>query len=253
MPADNHIEGLDRRQIFHHQKAEWVWRDIVIGPEGARTRSKAPFELEELARHTGDEARRRAHVHRHHATAIERAIEDLSPVRGPYWLAAATGGNSHAIARTWEGLDIHLLVPARFRFRIDDPATVKATTYVNDMRDVIKNRALAYEKEGNRWKQDMLLGNDRGGGGALFTTASDLTYLERGAHERPARRVRQRKARSTGNPEQPQEARRDRRAQPYRATDADLKAFAGRYESDELKAAFQMAPGNGGLIGRLCN
>jgi hypothetical protein len=51
---------------------------------------------------------------------------------------------------------------------------MKATSYVNDMRDVIKNRALAYEREGSRWKQDMLLGNDRGGGGALFTTASDL-------------------------------------------------------------------------------
>jgi CubicO group peptidase (beta-lactamase class C family) len=60
------------------------------------------------------------------------------------------------------------------RQRLFEPLGMSATRYVDDMREVIKNRALAYEKEGNRWKQDMLLGNDRGGGGALFTTASDL-------------------------------------------------------------------------------
>lgn len=60
------------------------------------------------------------------------------------------------------------------RARLFEPLGMKATSYVNDMRDVIKNRALAYEKDGTRWKLDMLLGNDRGGGGALFSTASDL-------------------------------------------------------------------------------
>jgi hypothetical protein len=42
-----------------------------------------------------------------------------------------------------------------------------------------------------------------------------------------------------------------RRAQPYTPTPADLQAFAGRYESDELKATFQMAPGKKGVIARL--
>jgi len=60
------------------------------------------------------------------------------------------------------------------RKRLFEPLGMKATTYVDDMQDVIKNRALPYEKAGNGWKQDMLLGNDRGGGGALFSTASDL-------------------------------------------------------------------------------
>lgn len=60
------------------------------------------------------------------------------------------------------------------RKRLFEPLGMKTTRYVDDMRDVIKNRALAYEKAGNGWKQDMLLGNDRGGGGALFTTAGDL-------------------------------------------------------------------------------
>jgi hypothetical protein len=44
---------------------------------------------------------------------------------------------------------------------------------------------------------------------------------------------------------------RYRRAQPYTPNDADLKAFAGRYESEELKAVIQMTPGAGGLIGRI--
>ena len=58
--------------------------------------------------------------------------------------------------------------------RLFEPLGMKATTYVDDVLTVVKNRALAYQKEGNGWKMDMLLGNDRGGGGALFTTASDL-------------------------------------------------------------------------------
>jgi CubicO group peptidase (beta-lactamase class C family) len=60
------------------------------------------------------------------------------------------------------------------RKRLFEPLGMKMTTYVDDLSEVIKNRALAYEKDGNRWKMDMLLGNDRGGGGALFSTAGDL-------------------------------------------------------------------------------
>lgn len=44
---------------------------------------------------------------------------------------------------------------------------------------------------------------------------------------------------------------RYRRAQPYAPTAADLAAFAGRYESDELRAVFQMAPGKDGLMIRI--
>jgi CubicO group peptidase (beta-lactamase class C family) len=60
------------------------------------------------------------------------------------------------------------------RKRLFEPLGMKTTRYVDDLKAIIKNRALAYEKEGNSWKLDMLLDNDRGGGGALFTTASDL-------------------------------------------------------------------------------
>lgn len=59
------------------------------------------------------------------------------------------------------------------RKRLFEPLGMKATTYLADMREVIKNRALAYDKEGSRWKMNMLLDNDRGGGG-LLSTAGDL-------------------------------------------------------------------------------
>jgi len=60
------------------------------------------------------------------------------------------------------------------RKRLFEPLGMKTTTYVDDLRTVVKNRALAYEKEKGRWRLDMLLDNDRGGGGALFSTAGDL-------------------------------------------------------------------------------
>lgn len=60
------------------------------------------------------------------------------------------------------------------RKRLFEPLGMKSTAYVNDLQNVIKNRALAYGKAGNGWKLDMLLGNDRGGAGALLSTASDL-------------------------------------------------------------------------------
>jgi CubicO group peptidase (beta-lactamase class C family) len=44
---------------------------------------------------------------------------------------------------------------------------------------------------------------------------------------------------------------RYRRAVPYTPTATDLEGFAGRYESDELRAEFQIAAGTGGLIVRL--
>ncbi|GAA4393197.1 hypothetical protein GCM10023186_44540 [Hymenobacter koreensis] len=59
------------------------------------------------------------------------------------------------------------------RKRLFEPLGMKATTYVVDMKAVVKNRALGYEKEKDRWKLDMYLGNDRGGG-ALLSTAGDL-------------------------------------------------------------------------------
>lgn len=59
--------------------------------------------------------------------------------------------------------------------RIVDPLGMTSTRYVDIPDIVIKNRALAYEPlAGGGWIMNMRLGNARGGGGALFITASDL-------------------------------------------------------------------------------
>lgn len=59
------------------------------------------------------------------------------------------------------------------RQRLFEPLGMKSTSYRTDMRDVVKNRAIAYEKENGNWRMAMLLDHDRGGGGIL-TSALDL-------------------------------------------------------------------------------
>lgn len=65
--------------------------------------------------------------------------------------------------------------PEFMQKRIFDTLGMKSSSYTENMRDIIKNRALAYEKDGKggSWRMAMLLDNDRGGGGVL-STASDL-------------------------------------------------------------------------------
>jgi CubicO group peptidase (beta-lactamase class C family) len=58
------------------------------------------------------------------------------------------------------------------RTRLFEPLGMNATMYAPDA-STVPNHALAYEKEGTQWRVDMLLGNARGGG-AVFSTASDL-------------------------------------------------------------------------------
>jgi CubicO group peptidase (beta-lactamase class C family) len=59
------------------------------------------------------------------------------------------------------------------RQRLFEPLGMKSTSYREDMREVIRKRALAYDKRGDRWRMAMLLDDDRGGGG-LLSTAGDL-------------------------------------------------------------------------------
>ena len=66
------------------------------------------------------------------------------------------------------------------RKRLFEPLGMKLTTYVDDPLFLIKNRALAYKKEKDAWKMDMYLGKERGGAGALFTTAADLVIWNDG-------------------------------------------------------------------------
>ena len=58
--------------------------------------------------------------------------------------------------------------------RLFEPLGMKSTQYVGNLRQEVKNRALAYEKEAGNWTVHMKLDNDRGGGGALLSTAGDL-------------------------------------------------------------------------------
>ena len=58
------------------------------------------------------------------------------------------------------------------RKRLFEPLGMK-TVFTDDLRQVIRKRALAYDKENGQWKMSMLLDNERGGL-ALLATASDL-------------------------------------------------------------------------------
>ena len=60
------------------------------------------------------------------------------------------------------------------RTRIFEPLGMKSTRYVADMQEVVRNRVLAYDRAGSRWRLDVQTGNARGGGGALLATAGDL-------------------------------------------------------------------------------
>ena len=61
------------------------------------------------------------------------------------------------------------------RKRLFEPLGMKNTSSPVDMRNVIKHRALGYEKEGGGWRVGMYVGNERGsGGGAILSTAADL-------------------------------------------------------------------------------
>lgn len=65
--------------------------------------------------------------------------------------------------------------PEFTRKRLFEPLGMKTTISPVDLRDVIKNRALGYEKEGNGWRVGMYVGNERGStGGAILGTAADL-------------------------------------------------------------------------------
>lgn len=58
--------------------------------------------------------------------------------------------------------------------RLLEPLGMKHTAYHTNLRTIVKNRSLAYEKDRSEWRIAMKLDNDRGGGGALLSTAGDL-------------------------------------------------------------------------------
>lgn len=60
------------------------------------------------------------------------------------------------------------------RKRLFEPLGMKNTAYRTDLRQVVKNRALAYEKGPGGWTMAIKLDNVRGGQGGLLSTPSDL-------------------------------------------------------------------------------
>ncbi|HKP76225.1 MAG TPA: serine hydrolase domain-containing protein, partial [Longimicrobiaceae bacterium] len=63
-------------------------------------------------------------------------------------------------------------LPEFMRTHLFEPLGMRSTRYARDAGEV-PNHAVAYEKDGDRWRQSMLMGNARGGGG-VFSTAGDL-------------------------------------------------------------------------------
>jgi CubicO group peptidase (beta-lactamase class C family) len=65
--------------------------------------------------------------------------------------------------------------PEFTRKRMFEPLGMKNTFSPIDLRHVLKNRALGYEKDGSGWRVGMYVGNERGSvGGAILSTAADL-------------------------------------------------------------------------------
>lgn len=54
-----------------------------------------------------------------------------------------------------------------------EPLGMKSTVFASDIQAVAGDRALAYDRRGDRWTPAMMLGRNRGGG-AVFSTAADL-------------------------------------------------------------------------------
>lgn len=70
------------------------------------------------------------------------------------------------------------------RRRLFEPLGMKSTAYRDDLRDVVKNRALAYDKDGDGWRMAMLLDQERGGGGVLSTAGDLILWNEALASQR---------------------------------------------------------------------
>lgn len=68
--------------------------------------------------------------------------------------------------------------------RIFRPLGMTSTRYSVDMRGDMTDRALGYERQGERWELSMRLDEDRGGGGVLSSTGDLITWNEALTHNR---------------------------------------------------------------------
>ena len=58
--------------------------------------------------------------------------------------------------------------------RLFNPLGMTSSVYLHDMWEIVSHRALAYQKQGDHWKTELLMDEDRGGGGGMLSTAGDL-------------------------------------------------------------------------------
>jgi hypothetical protein len=65
------------------------------------------------------------------------------------------------------------------RVRLFEPLGMNSTRYTTEGLEDIEDLAPAYEQEGDGWRKDMMLGEERGGG-ALLSTAGDLLIWNEG-------------------------------------------------------------------------
>lgn len=70
------------------------------------------------------------------------------------------------------------------RNRMFEPLGMKSTSYRADLREVIKSRAIAYERVNETWRMAMVLDNDHGGGGILSTAVDLVTWTDALANNR---------------------------------------------------------------------
>lgn len=134
-----------------------------------------------------------------HVITIDHLLTHTSGIRDWVWLSSVTGNRDDALTlilrqrslnfapgEEWSysnsGYELLRALVARvsgqplaefMRTRLFEPLGMRSTRYARDASEV-PNHALAYEKQGEQWRVDMLLGNARGGGGGVFSTAGDL-------------------------------------------------------------------------------
>jgi CubicO group peptidase (beta-lactamase class C family) len=133
-----------------------------------------------------------------HAITIDHLLTHTSGIRDWTWLSSVTEhrddpltlivrqrGLNFAPGEEWSysnsGYELLREVVARvsgqplaefMRTRLFEPLGMRHTRYAADA-SAVPNAAMAYEKQGEQWTKDVLLGNARGGGG-VFSTAGDL-------------------------------------------------------------------------------
>lgn len=96
---------------------------------------------------------------------------ELESVPGEEWSYSNSG---YVLLKELVGRITGMPFSAFAQQRLFQPLGMAATTYADDLQADIAGLALAYEKDGDTWRQEVLARNERGDGGALLSTVGDL-------------------------------------------------------------------------------